>query len=321
MMQLSMGQSESRHPSSQDCWAQWLLHRRHGGLPSSPDQLETLQRYREGVLKNARLQDGDVLLDVGAGDGLIAFGALDRVGVTGAVIFSDISQDLLDHSHQVAEELGVLNRCRFVRAPADELAAVQDASVDVVTTRSVLIYVRTKQRAFSEFHRVLRPGGRLSIFEPINRYGFPCLNGADGTSAPRAWAGGPAQGRPFGYDLAPVQELAEKVGAAFIRTVEPAATNPMLDFDERDLIAFAEAAGFVEVELELKAEIKRFKPRSWEGFLDSAPNPLAPTLREAMREALTPEETDRFLAHLRLAVEAGRGTYRHAFAYLWAIKP
>ncbi len=95
----------------------------------------------------------------------------------------------------------------------------------------------------------------------------------------------------------------------------------MLDFDERDLIAFAEAAGFTEVELELKAEIKRFKPRNWDGFLDSAPNPLAPTLREAMREALTLEEADRLVAHLRPAVEAGNGTYRHASAYLWAIKP
>jgi len=35
-----------------------------------------------------------VVLDVGSGDGLIAFGALDRVGVTGRVIFSDISPHL-----------------------------------------------------------------------------------------------------------------------------------------------------------------------------------------------------------------------------------
>ena len=34
----------------------------------------------------------------------------------------------------------------------------------------MLIYVDRKDAAFSEFHRVLRPGGRLSIFEPINQY-------------------------------------------------------------------------------------------------------------------------------------------------------
>jgi len=42
----------------------------------------------------------------------------------------------------------------------------------VVTTRSVLIFVQHKHAAFREFHRVLRPGGRVSIFEPINNY-FP----------------------------------------------------------------------------------------------------------------------------------------------------
>jgi arsenite methyltransferase len=41
-----------------------------------------------------------------------------------------------------------------------------------LTTRSVLIYVADKAGAFREFHRVLRPGGRISLFEPINRYGL-----------------------------------------------------------------------------------------------------------------------------------------------------
>jgi arsenite methyltransferase len=38
------------------------------------------------------------VLDVGAGDGLIAFGAAERVGLNGTVIFSDVSEDLLAHS-------------------------------------------------------------------------------------------------------------------------------------------------------------------------------------------------------------------------------
>jgi arsenite methyltransferase len=34
----------------------------------------------------------------------------------------------------------------------------------------VLIFVQAKQSAFKEFYRVLKQGGRLSIFEPINRF-------------------------------------------------------------------------------------------------------------------------------------------------------
>jgi len=155
-------------------WAEWLLHRRDGGDPEQRRKaLEFLRPIRDRVLRNAALGEGDTLLDVGAGDGLIAFGALDLVGEWGRVVFSDVSRDLLDHSRSLAEEAGVLGRCKFVEAPADDLSALGDASVDAVTTRSVLIYVEDKRRAFSEFHRVLRPGGRLSVFEPINRFVLP----------------------------------------------------------------------------------------------------------------------------------------------------
>lgn len=44
---------------------------------------------------------------------------------------------------------------------------LKDNSVDVVTVRSVLIYVQEKQNAFREFHRVLKPEGRLSIFQAL----------------------------------------------------------------------------------------------------------------------------------------------------------
>ncbi len=37
-------------------------------------------------------------MDAGAGDGLSAFGALTKLGPPGRVLFSDISQDRLDHA-------------------------------------------------------------------------------------------------------------------------------------------------------------------------------------------------------------------------------
>lgn len=61
-----------------DVWSAWLLHRRFGG---NADQMKAAMEYlyhvRDKVLEHARLKDGETLLDVGCGDGLIAFGALE----------------------------------------------------------------------------------------------------------------------------------------------------------------------------------------------------------------------------------------------------
>jgi hypothetical protein len=60
--------------------------------------------------------------------------------------------------------------------------------------------------------------------------------------------------------------------------------------------------------------------RDWDVFRNFAPNPLAPTLQEAMDARLAPEEQERFVAHLRPLVERGEGSYRMASAYVRAVK-
>jgi arsenite methyltransferase len=110
-----------------DKWAAWLLHRRDGDDPEQRAKtLEHLVPIRDRVLDNARIRAGDVLLDVGAGDGLIAFAALDRVGPGGRVIVSDVSSDLVGHASSIAARLGVATRMSFVQAQAETLSAILD---------------------------------------------------------------------------------------------------------------------------------------------------------------------------------------------------
>jgi arsenite methyltransferase len=301
--------------TARDRWAEWLLERRFGGGDAERRKafMDFLIPIRDRVLENAALPEGGTLLDVGAGDGLIAFGALERMGEDGRAIFSDISRDLLDHSRKLAGEMGIVDRCRFVLATADDLDGIGDSSVDAVTTRSVLIYVQDKRRAFEEFHRVLKPGGRLSIFEPINRFNSLARSAGKGTY--------------MGYGVNPVRDLARRVQAIYER-IQPRDTDPMLDFDERDLLAHAEGAGFTEVHLSYEASVtsgssSASKSLDWETFLKSSGNPKIPTLEEAMNEALTPEEIERFTACLRPLVErdeGGGGKDMNAHAYLRAVK-
>jgi ubiquinone/menaquinone biosynthesis C-methylase UbiE len=291
-----------------DRWAEWVLERRFGDPEEAARTLEFLEPVRERVLAGAEIREGDVVVDVGAGDGLIAFGALPLVGELGRVIFADVSQDLLDVSRDLARELDALDRCEFVLGRAEDLAPIAADSVDVVTTRSVVIYVEAKQRAFNEFHRVLSPGGRLSIFEPINSFTFP-----------------EPEGHYIGFDLTPVAPLVRRVRDTYGQ-LAGSGESTLVDFDERDLLEFAERAGFQKVELTYEARIERGAGAhwgadvSWDTFLRIAPNPLAPSLAETIDQALTPDEAERFIGYMRPLFESKEGTARSAVAYLRARK-
>jgi ubiquinone/menaquinone biosynthesis C-methylase UbiE len=283
-----------------------LLGRRDGG---SQDQraitLDRLAPIRDRVLDAAEPLDGATLLDVGCGDGLIGLAGLERVGPRGVVIFSDVSEALLEQCRRHVADRADAARARFVRAPAEDLSAISDASVDVVTTRSVLIYVADKPRAFAEFARVLRPGGRVSLFEPINRLMYP-----------------EPEGLFYGFRVHAVSDLAGKVKTRFAG--DDSYREAMMGFDDRDLVRFADDAGFETVHVECHIDIARgswMEPVNLGAFLDSAPNPNVPTLREAISATLTEDEQRRFVSELDRALAENDYLRRTAGAYLLATKP
>jgi arsenite methyltransferase len=96
-----------------------------------------------------------------------------------------------------------------------------------------------------------------------------------------------------------------------------------MDFDDRDLVRLAETAGFERIHLECHIDIEavaHLRALDIETLLDIAPNPLAPTFREALDHALDPSERERFLAHYARAVAEEEPQRRSAVAYLAARK-
>lgn len=298
---------------TEDIWSAWLDDRRFSGGEQAERLEATLHEYRETVLDHADLADDDAVLDVGAGDGLVAFGALERLGPDGTVLFADISGPALETARSKATNLGVRDRCEFLVSPAQDLA-VADGSVDAVTLRSVLLFVAEKERAFAEFERVLKPGGRLSLFEPVGDFTREMQFPED--TFMRYEMGLTDHEIPDA-----VRELHGKI-QGYVREHSPDHETAM-DFTERDLFALAEGAGFEDVHLHLHAYHTRYREtEEWEAWLTTSAGPGTPTKEEAMEAVLTPEEREEFTEYVRPLVEsrapkAARGTP----AYLHARKP
>jgi ubiquinone/menaquinone biosynthesis C-methylase UbiE len=63
-------------------------------------------RLADRILDDAKLSPGMILADVGAGEGLLAFRAIERVGPMLQVVLTDISGPMLRHAEALAVQRG-----------------------------------------------------------------------------------------------------------------------------------------------------------------------------------------------------------------------
>jgi arsenite methyltransferase len=300
------------HAKSQhDVWSQWLLHQRNGGDAGFEQIIRAeVEGYIDRLLDEAKLGLGMTLLDVGTGEGAVAFRAIEHIGPTLRVILTDVSTVLLQRAQTRAAQLGVLSQCTFIACGADSLTRVGDESVDAVASRAALAYVADKVTALKEFHRVLKPGGRISLAEPIFQdEGFEACVLRSLVHSEQD------------HSRDPLRPLLHKWKAAqFPDTPEGVAANPLTNFSERTLFDLARASGFTPVHLELHIDLSPAHISSWAVFLNSSPHPLAPTLGTILTERFSTRERQLFEAAFRPLVESGRATSLVRIAYLSATK-
>jgi SAM-dependent methyltransferase len=118
-------------------------------------------RRRDLVRAALAAQPGDRVLDVGCGPGFYVAELLETVGREGSLVGLDVSRDMLAAAAQRTE--GQPN-VEFYEAGATVLPA-PDESFDRALSVQVLEYVEDIPAALAEMHRVLRPGGRLVVWD------------------------------------------------------------------------------------------------------------------------------------------------------------
>lgn len=107
---------------------------------------------------------GERVLDVGCGSGVVTREIARRVGSHGLAVGLDPSPALLAVARELAQGTGLGDHVEFREGDALRLP-FPDSSFDAVVCVTVLSHVPRGEAAIPELVRVLRPGGRLGVFD------------------------------------------------------------------------------------------------------------------------------------------------------------
>ncbi len=203
----------------------------------------------------AKLNPGEVVLDLGSGGGIDVLLSARRVGPTGKAYGLDMTDEMLTLANDNKRKAGAGN-VEFLKGEIENIP-LPDNAVDVIISNCVINLSADKDRVLREAFRVLKPGGRFAVSDVVTRGPIPdeirrkvllwvgCIAGALDESAYRSKleAAGFEQieieptriyrvddAREFlssaGVDVdAIAPQVDEKFMSAFIRAAKPANTT------------------------------------------------------------------------------------------------
>jgi len=148
---LSPEESSRSEPSYLELQAYVGTTKHMGGLEATEELVEL-----------CRINKDTYVLDVGCGAGATPCYIAKRYGCR--VVGVDVSEKMIDWSNKRARRESVEDRVEFRVADAQNVA-FEDALFDVVIGESVITFIEEKQRAVSEYVRVVKPDGYVGLNE------------------------------------------------------------------------------------------------------------------------------------------------------------